>query len=592
MAVSTTNAISGPYTTNGATTVFPFSFTAPSVSEVAVYLRDGTGEVSTAGSGDYTVALTAGGGGSVTFDTAPVTGYSLYVVLAPDFTQDIQFENGSAWLAEPVNEANDRAAARDQYLKARVDLLAPEHILAGARQGRYLAWDADGDPVFATGTGADAGLREDLAESTGAALVGHQAEDSTLTRSAATVMDEFVFASGFTGYDESGATDSYAAIMAADAVARDRRRTLILAGTPLIMTPIVLTLPTQWRMEGQMFKPGFANPTSAILKHSSINGPALTVLRTALQSTLDGVAIYGQPGNGGDGFYIVGDRVTLNRCVATGMGQDGCRIGAYAAGGAGEFNADSFRLIGCSFGYNTRDGLHIDDLSGVTNANAGTVETISCAVNGRHGIYINNAYLGNTFLCPLIEGNGAWGLYLDASSAQNIFMGGDIEGNTTGDLFQHTLYKNTFYDMVVLGSRYSNFAENAAFTPAAIGSTAAGVGTYTAGQRRGLYSVVGRRLFFDIELVWTAHTGTGDLRVSGFPLAANTISADIPNDVPCAVTYSVPLAAGETLSAAFNHNLGQVVVYKISSTGVRSALALPAAGTLYLSGSYIPSWPS
>lgn len=115
MAVSTSNAISGPYTTNGATVEFPFTFTAPSTAEVTVLLRDSAGgETYPDG---YTVALTAGGGGSVTFGVAPAAGYALYALLDPKFTQDITFEDGSAWSAAPVNEGYDRSAARDQVLK-------------------------------------------------------------------------------------------------------------------------------------------------------------------------------------------------------------------------------------------------------------------------------------------------------------------------------------------------------------------------------------------------------------------------------------------------------------------------------------------
>jgi hypothetical protein len=65
--------------------------------------------------GGYSVELYEGGGGTVTFPVAPGPG-SLVVWLDPDFTQTTAFENGSAWLAAPVNLANDRAALRDQAL--------------------------------------------------------------------------------------------------------------------------------------------------------------------------------------------------------------------------------------------------------------------------------------------------------------------------------------------------------------------------------------------------------------------------------------------------------------------------------------------
>ena len=115
MAVSTTNAYSGPYTTNGATTVFPFSFTAPTDEEVKVLLvSDGGAESYPA---DYSVARLDAGGGSVEFTHAPIAGSKLYVLLDTDFTQDLRFEDGSAWTADPVNEGYDRSASRDQVLK-------------------------------------------------------------------------------------------------------------------------------------------------------------------------------------------------------------------------------------------------------------------------------------------------------------------------------------------------------------------------------------------------------------------------------------------------------------------------------------------
>lgn len=120
MAVSTDNAFSGPYLTNGVTTVFPFTFTAPSADEVDVVLRNASG-VDTVATGFTTTLLPGGVGGSVAFATPPAPGFQLFVLLEPEFTQNIAFENGSAWRAEPVNEGYDRSALRDQALKRDVD---------------------------------------------------------------------------------------------------------------------------------------------------------------------------------------------------------------------------------------------------------------------------------------------------------------------------------------------------------------------------------------------------------------------------------------------------------------------------------------
>jgi hypothetical protein len=152
MAVSTTNAFDGPFTANGLTTAFPFTFTAQTASDVRV-LVDGA-DVS-----GYSVEIHADGGGTVSFDTAPATG-SLLIWLDPDFAQTTAFEDGSAWLAGPVNSVNDRAALRDQALARDIGrgfMVPPGESgitlpTAAGRSGKYFAFDAQGAAVLLPGT--------------------------------------------------------------------------------------------------------------------------------------------------------------------------------------------------------------------------------------------------------------------------------------------------------------------------------------------------------------------------------------------------------------------------------------------------------
>lgn len=183
MPIGTTNAYNGPYTANGATTTFPFTFKVLSTSQVSVILRT-NGVDTTVSSGSYTVTLSGSSpsSGSVVFNTAPASG-SVYVLLTPEFSQDIEFADGAAWIAKPVNDGYDQSALRDQALKRDLErtMLVPlgETVptlpVAADRAGQYLAYDANGDPVMASGTGADVGLRTDLAAPTGSALVGFTA---------------------------------------------------------------------------------------------------------------------------------------------------------------------------------------------------------------------------------------------------------------------------------------------------------------------------------------------------------------------------------------------------------------------------------
>lgn len=182
MAIGTENAFSGPYDANGVTTAFPFTFSVLVTSEVAVLLIASDGTETIADTGDYVVTLngTAPTDGTVTFTAAPESGYQIVPILDPAFTQETQFVDGSAWKASPANNVNDRAALRDQALKRDVarSLKVPfgetGSILPSAAEmaGNFLAGDAEGNIIAASGTGADTALRADLAAASGAGLVG------------------------------------------------------------------------------------------------------------------------------------------------------------------------------------------------------------------------------------------------------------------------------------------------------------------------------------------------------------------------------------------------------------------------------------
>jgi hypothetical protein len=59
--------------------------------------------------------------------------------------------------------------------------------------------------------------------------------------------------------------------------------------------------------------------------------------------------------------------------------------------------------------------------------------------------------------------------------------------------------------------------EEGDFTPTIVGSTSAGVGTYV--YQLGKYTKIGREVSFELLLVWTAHTGVGNMYVAGLPFS-------------------------------------------------------------------------
>jgi hypothetical protein len=63
--------------------------------------------------------------------------------------------------------------------------------------------------------------------------------------------------------------------------------------------------------------------------------------------------------------------------------------------------------------------------------------------------------------------------------------------------------------------------EEGTWTPVMSGSTTAGVGTYN-GQA-GNYRKIGSVVYYSLDLSWTAHTGTGNMNLSGLPFLSNSV---------------------------------------------------------------------
>lgn len=151
MTITTTNSFSGPLTPNGVTTEFPFTFTALEAGHVEVILRDDATLAETiVSSNDYTVALTPGGGGTVTFNVAPASGQTVWLRLNADFQNEIVFGDGSALLATLLNATGNEATTRAQTLLGYIErtILAP---LGEAQYTMRPNSELDGKPLGVSG---------------------------------------------------------------------------------------------------------------------------------------------------------------------------------------------------------------------------------------------------------------------------------------------------------------------------------------------------------------------------------------------------------------------------------------------------------
>jgi hypothetical protein len=125
------------------------------------------------------------------------------------------------------------------------------------------------------------------------------------------------------------------------------------------------------------------------------------------------------------------------------------------------------------------------------------------------------------------------------------------------------------------------FVDKTAWTPTIEGTTDAGVGTYT--TQVGYYCRIGNIVFFECSLIWTAHTGTGNMRMAGLPIASANNGVTVPLTIRWSnITIS---AAGNKVMASINPAVQTIGLFEIAD-GAASNLALDVAATLYISGFY------
>lgn len=116
--------------------------------------------------------------------------------------------------------------------------------------------------------------------------------------------------------------------------------------------------------------------------------------------------------------------------------------------------------------------------------------------------------------------------------------------------------------------------EEGTFTPTILGTTAAGVGTYSV--QTGTYIKVGKEVFVDLTVVWSAHTGTGNILVGGLPFtsAASTPCSINGNNLTFANQLTASFVAGAAQARPLTHVTG----------GALALVAMDTAAEIRLSG--------
>ena len=165
MTISTT-ASRISYTGNGSTDEFSFPYPVLATTDLVVIETIITTGVETVQviTTDYTVALVGGGtSATVTAVTPPASTVTWTIYRDPAQTQGTDFTDNDPLPAASIEDALDRLTMIEQRSRSLVDrsLKQPEGDTADIdylpakvdRASKYMAFDADGDPIATTGTG-------------------------------------------------------------------------------------------------------------------------------------------------------------------------------------------------------------------------------------------------------------------------------------------------------------------------------------------------------------------------------------------------------------------------------------------------------
>jgi hypothetical protein len=130
----------------------------------------------------------------------------------------------------------------------------------------------------------------------------------------------------------------------------------------------------------------------------------------------------------------------------------------------------------------------------------------------------------------------------------------------------------------VNGNFSSIFPIVSTFTPVLIGVSSAGAGTYTA--QVGRYTKVYNLVYYYIYLAWSAHSGTGNMRITGLPYTSlgTTNVAYFAPVMQSSLTYS-----GDII-ARVNNNASTIDLLYQSSGNALSNVSMDTSASITING--------
>lgn len=174
--------------------------------------------------------------------------------------------------------------------------------------------------------------------------------------------------------------------------------------------------------------------------------------------------------------------------------------------------------------------------------------------------------------------------------------GGVSIGNTTdpgagnlsvsGNYIQSTAAKGINFTantpLAGMTSQLLNWYEAGTFTPTIDGASSVGTGTYT--TQIGQYTRIGNRVWWAVQIYWTAHTGTGAMRIGNLPFTANATATDAIIVMPDNIT----LTASNTCNSGYviGGSKQAYILQQPVGGGALATITMDTNAGIYASGSY------
>lgn len=173
---------------------------------------------------------------------------------------------------------------------------------------------------------------------------------------------------------------------------------------------------------------------------------------------------------------------------------------------------------------------------------------------------------------------GQWEVGLGTYADPDLLTRTTIYSNSNGDTSAVNFSAGTKDVFITNPATQVNQTSSGTWTPIIEGTTSAGTGTYSTNTAE--YIKIGNLVYVSIQINWSAHTGTGDVRLSGFPYPFGTL---YPVFTVAAnnLTFSGQLVARAGLSVSY------VYLQTFTTGGALSAVAMDTAAALFISGTYI-----